>query len=331
MSDTPENKGGAPADPSFGGRLEITVGGAGASQADLGGEDVKVLSKERDGTALDVGDDGVEVAGLAGTEKPEGGEEAPKADANDKAEGEGEKGGEKEPEAEGEKPAAPEPLPAFAADNEEVVKAYDERYFSAPDPDGGEGKVLNLAAFNPELEANLLQGKAELNEDTYKYLKSKLGISRDAAQAHVNAVVEQAQKAWATIFDYAGGREAYEAKREWALKNYSKEQVASLDAAFAKGGTDLEDALDFLDMKYSKATGKAATEKKSAAETPAPQKERRPVTPKVDATAGASSSGAGAVQGYATYTEYRRALAEAGEDDAKRAEVNRKAKASKWV
>lgn len=318
MSDENTNK--APADPTFGGRLEITAGGLGAASADLGGEAPEVVQKDTDGYHADIGD------------AAEG--EAPKADANDTAPKEPAKEGEAEPAKEDEaeaptEPEAPEaPLPAFEADKPEVMEAFDAKYFSAPDPDGGEGKVLNLSAFNPELEENLKSGKAELNPDTYSYLKAKLGISKDAVNAHVAAVVQQAKAQVDALDAVLGGPGSWETSKTWAEANYTPAQKAAFNLAQEEGGEAWQEALSLLRDKHAKATGGKATVV-APKPAPAPTKEARAASPKVNATAGASSAPTG-VAGYPDFNTYRKALKEAGGDDAKRAEVNRRGKASPW-
>lgn len=318
---------GAPPDPTFGGRLEIGLGAGRVTTADYQGDEANLKDGTSDGLGLDLSDEGVKQTGIEANRKESGEEkEEPTDDATASEDAEKPKaekaeldGAEGEGEVEAELPA----LPTFEAGNEEVVASYDERYLKA-DPDGGDGKVINLEAFTPELEANLKDGKATINEDSYAYLKAKFGISRDAVDMHIKQVIADSAEKDKVFFNHVGGVEAWNSQAKWASENYTPAQKAAFNKAMRAGGQDAVDQLDLLKSRFERGGGKI----EKVAEEPA-KKEKRPASPQKSASGGTASGGP-AAQPYADQKEYRVALGAAGEDEAKRREVNRRLNASPW-
>lgn len=318
------------------GRLEVGSGGGTTSSLDQGG---KPVVKSSDGVMLDVSDEGSEQQGINAHHtalETEDLTEEGKAGAEEKAEG-GED--DKKEALEGEdKPY--EPLPEFDPANEEVAAKYDERFLSE-DAEGAQ--VLNTAAIADEIRANMAKAEGATerpNEGTYKWLKEKLGITRDMVDSHIDGEKAKYVQAKAAMDEVTGGEEVWAKKLAWASTQadgkqggYTKEQVARYNEAMAKGGQEAAEQIELLNERYAKANGGTAV----ASAKPGVGV-RRPASPAKTATAGANtqSGGAPAVKPFATKEDYNkelatiRAMKPGAEQEAKHRELRARTAVSPW-
>lgn len=262
---------------------------------------------------------------------PVDGEETPDADANDKGDDEG-----GSPDAD----AEAKPLPAEVDPGEwdsakpEVVEAFDKKYWDE------EGKTLNLQAFNATLEANIALGnKPDIAPGERAYLKDRLGLSDEAISQHIAGVVLAAKANDDAFYalPFVGSKEAHEARIEWGKTGYTPAQKAAFKAAMDKGGEEAKEALEMLDMRFTKAGGKLPSVKGGEKKQTVPPVSlkgppgRRDASPKKDATAGASTpAGKPGVEPFKSAEEHRKAQAEAMKsgDKAKIEEVRKRLVAS---
>ena len=207
-----------------------------------------------------------------------------------------------EPEPEGEPSGdAPEALPDFDPDNEEVSKAYDERYFT----DSGE---VNLETLTAEFDANKGEG---LNAGTYAFLKDRLGLSDAAVKQIEQGQVALRQQADTGFYSkIEGGKDAYESAIKWATdgKGYSDAQKEAYNKAHQQGGAAFEDAVEALMTRFGKANPGAI--KPAAQRGPRGVPQRRASSPARDVTGGARAGGGGPASGerFASQAEHSQAF-----------------------
>ena len=194
----------------------------------------------------------------------EGSEEA----GDDAAEGEDPDAAEKEA-AEGDTDGnAPEPLPDYDDANEEVKKAYEERYITA---DG----TINEAAFGLEAE-QAEDGSYKLKPNHYAFLKAQFGVSEQMVNDYIAGQAEKQAKATAAFYEGFGGKESFEAAGKWAAANYTDAQKAKYAAALEKGGEAFLEQAELLRLRFTAANPKAPEPKADGeGETPA----RKPLSP----------------------------------------------------
>jgi hypothetical protein len=329
------------------GRLEVGTGSGTTTSLDAGG---KPVTKSSDGIMLDVSDEGTEQQGI----NAHTGTELETADETEGAEGEGDgeeaKGADDKPttdeESEGEAGEAKpyEPLPDYDPANEEVAAQYDTRFLSE-DAEGGQ--VLNTAAIADEIRANMAkpEGATERpNEGTYKWLKDKLGITRDMVDSHIEGEKAKFLQNKAAMDEVTGGEEVWNKKLAWASTQadgkpggYTKEQVARFNEAMKKGGADAAEQIELLNERYAKATGSTAG-KSATATKPGIGVQRRPASPAKSATTGANtqSGGAPSAKPFANKAEYDKELAAirtmkpGAEQEAKHRELRARTAVSPW-
>lgn len=342
------------------GRLEVGSGGGITSSLDQGG---KPVTKSSDGVMFDVSDEGTEQQGINAHHtalETEDLTEEGKATAEEKTEGEGEKAGDEEKgEAEDKKAdeeaTAYEPLPDYDPASEEVTAKYDERFLTehVDEADGSKSVVLNREAIADEIRANMAkaEGASERpNEGTYKYLKDKLGITKDLVDAAIEGEKAKFTAAKQAMDEVTGGEEAWNAKLAWAstskdkdgkdiIGGYTKEQVARFNAAMKEGGEAAREQIELLNERYAKANpGKGAAA--IAIEKKIPGigvQQRRPASPAKSTTSGANTlGGAGAVKPFDTKEDYNKELANVramrpgAEQDAKHRELRARTQVSPW-
>jgi hypothetical protein len=325
------------------GRLEVGTGSGTTTSLDAGG---KPVTKSSDGVMLDVSDEGTEQQGI----NAHTGTEFETADETEDGKSkEGEPGDEEPkdpdgPEA-GDGEAKPyEPLPDYDPANEEVAAQYDTRFLSE-DAEGGQ--VLNTAAIADEIRANMAkpEGATERpNEGTYKWLKDKLGITRDMVDSHIEGEKAKFLQNKAAMDEVTGGEEVWNKKLAWASTQadgkpggYTKEQVARFNEAMKKGGADAAEQIELLNERYAKATGSTAG-KSATATKPGIGVQRRPASPAKSATTGANtqSGGAPSAKPFANKAEYDKELAAirtmkpGAEQEAKHRELRARTAVSPW-
>lgn len=323
------------------GRLEVGTGAGTTTSLDAGG---KAVSKSSDGVMLDVSDEGVEQKGINATQlETEDLTEEGKAAAGEEDQGDSDKPDEEQKDKEaGEEGAADaEPLPDYDPANEEVAAKYDARFLK----DDGEGaQVLNTEAIADEIRANMAKAEGATerpNEGTYKWLKDKLGITRDMVDNHIEGEKAKYLAAKAAMDEVTGGEEVWNAKIAWASTKedgkpggYTKEQVARFNEAMKKGGADAAEQIELLNERYAKATGNAG----KAATTKPGIGVRRPASPQKSATTGANTQtgGAPSAKPFTTKADYDKELANLShmksgpERDAKHRELRARASVSPW-
>lgn len=332
------------------GRLEVNVGGGSTSTFDAGG---KAVTKSSAGVMLDVDREGTERAGIG--DAPELDEETLKdleadgsaeKDATDETADKGdEEPKDGEDKKEGTDEAAPyEPLPDFDPENEEVAAAYDARFLK---DDGDDGQALNVEAIADEIRANMAkEGEARSerpNEGTYKWLRTKLGITRDMVDNHIEGEKAKYLQQKAALDEVTGGEEAWKAKLAWASTKedgsqggYTKEQVARFNAAMKEGGAAAAEQIELLNERYAKANGGTTTATPKPATKSGVGLQRRSATP-AKTTQGAANAGSTAgPKPFANKADYDKELANVShlkqgpERDAKHKELRARLAASPW-
>lgn len=292
------------------------------------------LSKDDEAFSASFGGDGKPTfstgSGIGDTEftperEPKEGEdgEEPEVDLTadeEKPEGEADKAKAEEPEAE--TPAAIDPLPDFKADDEVVLKAYEERYVredGTPDED-----ALGAVVYaNSKKEG----GKPELNEGDYAFLKEKFKLSREMVDSHIAGKIALASKQADSFYSTVGGKETWDSMREWAKTGYTQAQKDRANAAFKKGGEEALEAIELLQTRF-KAAGGTVPEKTKVEEKPEAEKPARQSSPKKTASSAHVAGGAAALTPYESYEAYRQDLRAAGSNTAKAAAVRARLAAS---
>ncbi|RWP84737.1 MAG: hypothetical protein EOR11_19955 [Mesorhizobium sp.] len=325
------------------GRLEVSSGGGVSSSLEQGG---KAVTTSTDGVMLDVSDEGTEQQGLNAHHT-----ELEVADETTEA-GDEEKKAPEEDDKPTDEAATYEPLPDFDPASEEVTAKYDERFLTehTDEADGSKSVVLNREAIADEIRANMAKAEGATerpNEGTYKYLKEKLGITRDLVDAAIEGEKAKFTQAKAAMDEVTGGEEAWSAKIAWAstskaadgkdiIGGYSKEQVARFNAAMKEGGEAAREQIELLNERYAKANPTTATTQ-PVKKAPGIGVQRRPASPEKSTSSGANTlGGAGAVKPFATKDDYNkelanvRAMKSGAEQDAKHRELRARTAVSPW-
>lgn len=181
----------------------------------------------------------------------------------------------------------------------EAPEAYEERYRT-------EDGQLNMEVLSAEFFAN---GDG-LNEGTYDYLAS-LGLDKNTVKeverlkkAELDGANAATSQGDMELFTLAGGPEPLREALDWGKKGgYSKDQQAKFNKVMAGKDMDAKkEAVELLMARFGKAP------------KPRPTKQAR------DATKGGGKRQS-TVKPFANRTEYRKAKAEAGENQAKRKAV----------
>lgn len=257
-------------------------------------QDGAVRTQNDEGVSAEFEGDNVSVqTGLPEVEEnQEGGAEKPAA-----AEG----------EADGDKPAPEaDALPDWDPASQEVSDAYDNRYFK----EDGELDVTGVLSqefwsnFKKDPDAFKDPTKGGLSDNTYAYLKDRLGLSKEAVIQVERGQLAIAQQAEQKFYNEVGGKARWEAAVQWGRENYSKDQQARFNAAMEKGGADAEDAVAALMGRYDQKHPRQAGFRKGPP--------RRNSSPQRDATRGAAAGGSGGERDvFASAAEYNKAISEA--------------------
>lgn len=336
------------------GRLEVATGSGNTTSLEQGG---KPVSKSSDGVMLDMSGEGSEQQGINAhhtTElETEDLTDEGKDATTDETKAEGDEAGDKKAEG-SEQDAGPtaDPLPDYDPANAEVAAKYDERFLTehTDEADGSKSVVLNREAIADEIRANMAKAEGATerpNEGTYKYLKDKLGITRDLVDAAIEGEKAKFTQAKAAMDEVTGGEEAWKAKLAWAstttgtdgkdiLGGYTKAQVDRFNAAMKEGGEAAREQIELLNERYAKANPGAATAKAAPAKPGIGV--RRPASPAKSATTGANtqSGGAPSAKPFANQGEYNKELASiramkpGAEQDAKHRELRARTAVSPW-
>lgn len=326
------------------GRLEVDTGEGISSSVEAGSKGV--TTKTNAGIMFDVTGEGVEQQGINAHQKTELETEDLTAEAKEDGDEEGTEkpeGADTKPEDEAAKPY--EPLPDFDPASEEVTAAYDARFLKDHEDADGKGVVLNREAIADEIRANMAkaEGASERpNEGTYKYLREKLGITRQMVDDAIEGEKAKFTQAKAAMDEVTGGEEAWSKKIAWAstqqdgkLGGYTKAQVDRFNAAMAEGGAAAAEQIELLNERFAKAkgggTGKEAPAKPGIGV-------RRAASPAKTASTGANTQtgGAPSAKPFATKADYDKELATLShmkngpEKDAKHRELRARTAVSPW-
>ncbi|MEW6121291.1 MAG: hypothetical protein AB1698_01660 [Pseudomonadota bacterium] len=227
---------------------------------------------------------------------------------DDGAEETPEDGGDEETET------AEEDLGEYDPENPEK---FDAAYFTK---DGN----LDISRLSAEYDANAAKGedKAGLNEETYKFLQDRLGLTKDDIKAIEAGQVALRNQRNEAIYAQAGGKERLDAAIKWGKEGgYTEAQRKRFTDTMNSGDRQAqEDAIEALMGRYDRAHG-------NGRRVPA-GRPRRPSSPERSATQGSPSATAKA--GYATRDEWVKDYREAREsgDPARLAEVDAKMRRS---
>jgi hypothetical protein len=199
----------------------------------------------------------------------------------------------------------------------ENSKPWDERYF----PEG----QMNKDLLSKEFFDNKAKGVEGLNEATYNYLEQTKGISKGVVKEIEAALVTQndtaSAKADGALFEVAGGADNLKAALDWGKGGgYSEAQQKAFNAATGSSDPDTRrDAVELLMSRFNAANPQKAED------------EPKPQVPKRDATKGtARPSTPKPAQPFKNRTEYRQAVAEAGDNQQAQQEVARRLLASSF-
>lgn len=293
MADTKETKPGV--DPS---RLDVSIGGGGSDSLDTArGEGGNFTSTDDGGQGLDFDAGGnVTATGLDKVTDKEPGSEVTTEETDKAVED-----GEKVESTEGDNTD----LGDWNAEDAEVAKKFDERYFTEKDG----SSELNMEAFSSEVAANAAKegGTPVLNEATYGWLKDRMGVSKDYADSIIKGQLALHKENESAFYSRVGGKEVYEQKLAWAKEGYTPEQKARFNAAIKAGGPEAEEALELLNTRWEKAGNKAAP----GAKEEAPRKglpPKRPASPAKSTQSAQNPGGSGNVQPFANADQHRAAL-----------------------
>lgn len=310
MADEVEKKPGI--DPS---RLDTKVGGtrvdtldgpkSGVTSSDIGGTGIE-FDKEGGAkrTGIDAAFDDAEEKDIEDSLKE-----------GDKEEDAGEEAKTEEDKPEGEPdPNAPEPLPEFDPANEEVAKAYEERYFTE------DGK-LNQEALAAVISANMTKegGKPELNAGEYAFLEARLGLPRVIVDDHIKGTIALAAEKERAFNTYMGGEGAFEAMSAWAATAYTPEQKDRFNSIMAdktKTEAEKQEQLDLLKSRFAAAGQKFTSPKKDAGKeegrkAPPPAPVKRALSPPVTTSNSENAGGRAGPEPFKNAEEHRKAQAAA--------------------
>lgn len=300
-------------------RLDLSFGGGGSTSldADRSGKGT-VKENEDPGSGLDFDQDGgVERTGLDKLD----------ADLGDEEGGEGDEPNTEETSEEKEA-GSPEDLGDWNADDEEVGKKFDERYFTEKDG----SQLLNMDALSVEVAANLAKegGTAGLNAGTYGWLKDRLGVSKEYVDQIIAGQLAQREKNEEAFYSTVGGKDLYEAKLEWAKGVYTADQKARFNAAIKAGGDAAAEALELLNTRWEKAGNKAPEPKDGDLPKRPGIGVRRPSSPAKTVSSAENPARNRGVEPFSNADEHRKALREAQRsgDKAKIADVRKRLAAS---
>lgn len=272
------------------------------------GSKPQVKTTTAEGATAEFDDDGVKV------------HESDKASAQagkDGSKADGEGGAEGKDGAE-----AAHDLPAFDANNQEVVQQYTAAYISQD----GEPNLDALSAVWFKGASKDASGNwtGALPDDVYSFLDSQgypKGLVKSVEAGQV-ALLQQQEQA---VYARAGGAENLQKALEWARKGgYTDTQKARYNDLVVKG-RDKEAASEQIDLLMQRFNAANPGNGRRAATRVNPQRS-------VSANAGGSGSGDSGVKGYDSQAEYRADLrkARAENNQALLNETRKRLKASKW-
>lgn len=272
-----------------------------------------------DATSIDLDREGTTTTTTTGADKvAEGEQEAAEGREQEKKE---EDGTDEQPKDEGGE------LPDYNPDDAAVQEQYDARYFK-------DGK-LSQASLSEEFWKNYAGTKdkaaAGLNENTYKYLETTLGVSKETAKEIERGLVASArEREAASVAKVPGGLKHLNAAIEWGGKNYSPEQKARFNSLRQRGGPEFDEAVDALLARYERATGNRPAQQNQGNNRRGPPG-RRNATPQRSVTAGANAEtapGPTTGQGFASPAAYQDALT-AAHKEAKAARTSQERRAAR--
>lgn len=239
---------------------------------------------------------------------------------SDKGQG-GQEGSEGAQEADSQE--AQHDLPAFDANNQEVVEQYATTYIK----ENGEPNLdaLSTAWFKNAKQDASGNWEGALPDDVYTYLDTQ-GYQKDLVKSVEAGQIALLQQQQTSLYARAGGADNLKKAVEWGKGGgYTEAQRARFNAVVnGKDNAAALDQIDLLMQRFQAATGNG----RRAATRVNPRRS-------VAANAGASGQGGaqGGVQPYATRAEYMADLAKASKanDKALLAESRKRMAVSPWV
>lgn len=211
----------------------------------------------------------------------------------------------------------PADLPDYNVDDEAVIAKYDEKYLKHDEKGNA---ILDLDAFNAELNANYAEGKLDINEGSRQWVKDTFGVDDKAIDLYLQGLKTEADKIDNERYDQVGGKDAWDGLIEWGKANYTQEQQKRFNEAVHKGG---EEAKEQIELLKARAGGTSQGKRPGL-------RNRRPSSPAK--SAGGSSAPVSKVEPFATPEDHRVAMveAEASNNLAKVEEVRKRLRASSW-
>lgn len=211
-------------------------------------------------------------------------------------------------------------LPDYNADDEAVIAKYDEKYLKQ---DEKGNSVLNLDAFNDELNANYAEGKLDINPGSRQFVKDTFGVDDKAIDLYLAGLKVEADAKDNERYALVGGKDIWDSLVEWGKTNYTPEQQKRFNEAVQKGG---DEAAEQVELLKARAAGKV----KGVASKGPGRLGRRPSSPAkvVDGSRAAAPK----AEPFATSEDHRKAMVEAEKsgDMAKVEEVRKRLRASAW-
>lgn len=209
---------------------------------------------------------------------------------------------------EGEQGDGASKLPDWDPENEETVAAYDAKFFTEDGSLDVRGTLSQefWANYRKDPDAFKDPAKGGLNEETYAYLKDRMGLSREDVLQVERGQLAIAKAAEADFYNTVGGKARWEGAVKWGREGgYTPAQIERFNKAMEKGGEDAEEAAAALMGRYD-----AKHPRRDGGFRKGPP--RRQSSPQRDATRGAATGGSG--QGgdvFKSAAEYNAAISEA--------------------
>lgn len=287
-------------DPSH--SVDTGVGSGSAFSIEMGGDNPQARKQTAEGATAEFDNDGNVTTHESdnGQGGQEGGEGA--AEANQEA----------------------HDLPAFDANNQEVVEQYTTAYIK----ENGEPNIdaLSSAWFKNAKQDASGNWEGSLPDDVYTYLDTQ-GFPKDLVKSVEAGQIALLQQQQTSLYARAGGADNLKKAVEWGKGGgYTEAQRARFNSLV--NGRDNAAALDQIDLlmqRYQAATGNGR--RASTRVNP-----RRSVAANAGAS-GQGEAGAGGVKPYATRAEYMADLkkASSSNDKALLAETRKRMAVSPWV
>jgi len=130
------------------------------------------------------------------------------------------------------------------AEEENTTEQIDD---TAKEAEEQANKLLTPKDFKKYEEAYLQEGK--LSDDLYKELEQK-GLSKEIVDTYIDAQKVKGEVYKKTIYDTAGGEQAYNQMVEWARENLSETQAKRFDQDILSGDMNIaKEAIEVLKLR----------------------------------------------------------------------------------